>query len=158
MVIRYQCNEIYDELHYTSDESALRNEGYEDEERKLSEVVVDYSVPRYIKHKAEKKCGWCQRSNRQESLFPCGRFGICLIRFEFQLILSSSILAFIALVWYEAVDINNNGHWAIYILLGITILLYLLIILYIIPVCIRRFMLVTNVISSHHTIDRDDER
>lgn len=153
LITRMICNGIYSQLHCTIEEPSPLTDNYEDEERKLSEVVIDYPAPKYIRQKAEKKCGWCQRSNRQESLFPCGKFGISLMVFEFQMVLSSSLLGLIALCWYEAVDIRNYGRWPAYILLVISILVYLYILIYVIPVCLRRFMLVTNVSSTSQTLD-----
>jgi hypothetical protein len=138
------CNSIFEQLDCTVEEPGLAGEVYEDEEKKLSEIIVDYPVPKYIKRKGEKRC--CQRSNRQEALFPFGKFGISLIMFEFQVVLSSGLLCFIALVWYEVVDIHKYGHWAVYILLAIGIVLYLYLLLLAIPMCLKRYMLVTNVL------------
>jgi len=138
------CNTIFQELQCTVEEPGFAGESYEDEEKKLSEIIVDHPVPRYIKRKGEKGC--CQRSNRQEALFPFGKFGVSLIMFEFQVALSSGLLGFIALVWYEVVDIHKYGHWSVYILLVIGVVLYLYLLLHAIPFCLRRYMLVTSVL------------
>eukprot|EP00826_Nyctotherus_ovalis_P050751 TRINITY_DN6259_c0_g1_i11.p1 TRINITY_DN6259_c0_g1~~TRINITY_DN6259_c0_g1_i11.p1 ORF type:complete len:306 (+),score=87.81 TRINITY_DN6259_c0_g1_i11:828-1745(+) len=145
LVTRMKCNSIFKQLQYTVDDSEQLSETFEDEEKKLSEIVVDYPIPKYIRNKAEMKCAWCQRSNRQEALFPCGKFGISLMVFEFQVVLSSSLLGLIALVWYELVDIYKYGHWAVYILLAVGIVLYFYLLLHAIPLSVRRFMLVTSI-------------
>lgn len=146
LVARLICNSIYEELRCEVEQPMAGGETIEDEEKKLSEIVVDHPTPRYISRKAEKKCGWCQRSNRQEALFPFGRFGVSLLVFNFQLALSSSLLGLIALVWYEAVDIHKYGHWAVYILLAFGAILYLYLIFHGVPLSVKKFMLVTNVL------------
>lgn len=145
LITRMASDNVYDKLVYIEEEEDISNNGYEEEEHKLSKDQSEYRIPMYITKKAEKKCGWCQRSNRHESLFPCGKFGISLMMFEFQFAKNSSLLALIALFWYEIVDIHNNGHWAVYILLVIGILVYLYGLIYLVPVCTRRHMLITNV-------------
>ena len=146
------CNNIFEKLCYTLEEENPMNGNDDDEERKLSQIVIGYQTPSYIKVRAEQKCGCCQKSNRQESLFPCGKFGVSLMMFEFQFVLCLTILQLIGTCWYEMVDVHKYGHWAVYFLVILDIILALYTILYLMPVCTRRYMLVTDVLFAYYRL------
>jgi len=144
LIFRYTCDTVLEELSYSMEEQGRISEvENNDEENRLSQVVIDLQPPKYIKKRAEQKC--CQRLNRQEALFPCGRCGISMMLFELQLILNFSLLALMALGWYEMIEIKEKLHWGWYFFASFVILVYLYCAFYILPVCIRKFMLATNV-------------
>jgi hypothetical protein len=109
---------------------------------------ITLAAPAYIRQKKGKRCFDCSvRSNRHENLFPCGRFGISFFLFEFRLIIHLSVLVLIALFWHLTVDIKKRGHGALFILWVIEVLLFLAILFFFLPVCVRKYMVITNVPS-----------
>ena len=146
LVARYTCDSILEELSCTFEEGIARQR--DDEEVKLSEVVVDLQPPKYIKQKARRMC--CQKLNRQEALFPCGKCGIKIILLEFQLILNISLLSLIALIWHETTEIyhdSDDSSW-LFLFIAVAVLFFIYSAFYILPVCVRKYMLITNVTSN----------
>lgn len=148
------CDSILDKLSCRVEESRQ-----EDEENGLNEVSVELVAPDYVKLRAGKRCcSCCKRSNRQEALFPCGRFGIGALLFQFQFTLNISLLALVALGGHQILDVKNHNEKWQYVLLILAAALYLYVAFYVLLVCIRKYMLITHVSApSICRVDRTDE-
>jgi hypothetical protein len=110
------------------------------------EETFDLKAPRYITETAAGACLDCgKRSNRHESLFLCGRWGLLLYRFWFQFLFCTSALLLIALCFYHGADIHAHGHGANYLLLVIDFGVCFVALFLGLPGLLRKFAVITNV-------------
>lgn len=109
----------------------------------------DIEPPRYIRIKPEKRSCECgKKTNRHENLFPGGRKGIYLTLLEMQLVLYFSLLCLITLIFYGFMTIRREGHWGCYIVCIVNIMIFFYCSFYVIPDCLGKYMLITNVWNS----------
>ncbi len=145
---RCVCDSILTSLSCTIEEVAQDDDRLGDENNGLvGEVAIEVVPPPYVRQRAYRRCCDCGgRPNRQEALFPCGRCGAGMLMFQFQFVLNVCLLSIIALGMHEAHEVYVADYWVYYALLVLDFLVFIYAGFYISLVCIRKHMIITNVL------------